>query len=296
VTVAQLDPPAEPLTEGPAGVRADKELVQRGLARSRGQAAELIRAGRVRADGEALAKPSVVITEETRLEVEPAPHDDDVGRGAEKLRGALADLADAVDLADSADVGDSADVKDDAALDATADAKADARVGPAVRGRRCLDVGASTGGFTQVLLEMGARSVTALDVGQGQLAAVVAQDPRVQERSRTNVREVQAAELGGTFDLLVADLSFISLTLVMPHLAALVHPGADLLLLVKPQFEIGRERLGSDGVVRSTQQQAESVAAVRRSAENEGLVVRRVVTSRRTGASGNIEFFLWASR
>ena len=157
-------------------------------------------------------------------------------------------------------------------------------------------MGASTGGFTQVLLEQGARSVLALDVGRGQLSPVIQDDPRVDERSGVNVRDVSAAELGGPFDLLVADLSFISLTIVLPALAALVHPGGDLVLLVKPQFEVGRDRLGSDGVVRSEQQRREAVEAVRSAARRDRLTVRRVVPSALSGASGNVEYFLWAVR
>ena len=242
--------------------RVDAELVRRGLARSRGQAGELIRAGRVRVDGGPAVKPAQPVDSDSVIDVERLPEDDDVGRGAAKLRAALTDLA----------------------------------PGPAIRGRRVVDVGASTGGFTQVLLHEGARSVLALDVGHGQLAARVADDPRVEERSGTNVREVTAADLGGTFDLLVADLSFISLTVVMPALVHLVHPTADVLLLVKPQFEIGRDRLGADGVVRSEQQRQESVASVTNAAEQHGLTVRRVVPSQLAGGSGNVEYFLWAVR
>jgi 23S rRNA (cytidine1920-2'-O)/16S rRNA (cytidine1409-2'-O)-methyltransferase len=242
--------------------RVDAELVRRGLARSRGQAGELIRAGRVRVDGGPVVKPAQPVDPDTVIDVERRPEDDDVGRGAAKLRAALTDLA----------------------------------PGPAIRDRRVVDVGASTGGFTQVLLQEGARSVLALDVGHGLLAARVADDQRVEERSGTNVREVTAADLGGTFDLLVADLSFISLTVVMPSLVQLVHPTADLLLLVKPQFEIGRDRLGADGVVRSEQQRQESVASVSSAAEQHGLRVRGVVPSQFAGGSGNVEYFLWAVR
>ena len=265
--------------------RIDAELVRRGLARSRGQAGELIRAGRVHVDGGPALKPAQPVDPSSAIDVQRGPEDGDVGRGAAKLRGALADLADQQGLGD---LGDPADL---GAGTGTA--------GPAyllIRDRRVIDVGASTGGFTQVLLAQGARSVLALDVGHGQLARSVADDPRVTERSGFNVREVGPVELGGPFDLVVADLSFISLTVVMPDLAALAHPHGDLLLLVKPQFEVGRERLGGDGVVRSEQQRRESVAKVRAAAEGCGLSVRRVVPSRLAGASGNVEFFLWATR
>ena len=166
----------------------------------------------------------------------------------------------------------------------------------AVRGRRCLDVGASTGGFTQVLLAAGAASVVALDVGHGQLAPAVAQDPRVEERSGTNVRDVTSADFGGGFELVVADLSFISLTLVLPVLAELLLPGGDLVGLVKPQFEVGRERLGKTGVVRSEEQRQQAVESAREAATRSGLTVQAVVPSRTVGVSGNLEYFLWARR
>jgi 23S rRNA (cytidine1920-2'-O)/16S rRNA (cytidine1409-2'-O)-methyltransferase len=252
--------------------RVDVELVRRGLARSRGQAGELVRSGRVRVNGSAAAKPAMPVVAEARIEVEPHPDDGDVGRGAAKLRAALVDLA---------------------ALD---DRGAGPAPGPPVAGVRAVDVGASTGGFTQVLLEGGAQLVVALDVGHGQLAPSLAVDPRVEDRPGLNVRDVRAEQIGGPFDLVLADLSFVSLTVVMPALAGLARPGGDLVLLVKPQFEIGRERLGKDGVVRSEQLRAESVAGVRTAAERAGLTVHGVVPSRLTGASGNVEFFLWATR
>jgi 23S rRNA (cytidine1920-2'-O)/16S rRNA (cytidine1409-2'-O)-methyltransferase len=264
--------------------RVDAELVRRGLARSRGQAGELVRTGRVWVDGAPVAKPARTVEPDAAIEVEPGPTDGDVGRGAEKLRGALADFADA-EIAD-AELGDVelGDVE---------------LAGPArlrVEGRRALDVGASTGGFTQVLLERGVRSVVALDVGHGQLAPSLAADPRVDERSGTNIRDVTVTELGGPFDLVVADLSFISLTLVLPRLADLTDVGSDLVLLVKPQFEVGRERLAGDGVVRSEPMRRAALRAVMAAAESAGFTVRQAVPSRLVGASGNVEFFVWASR
>jgi 23S rRNA (cytidine1920-2'-O)/16S rRNA (cytidine1409-2'-O)-methyltransferase len=246
--------------------RIDAELVRRGLARSRAHAGDLIRSGRVLVDGGPAGKPAQPVAAQAVIDVAGEPEDLDVGRGAAKLRGALADLA------------------------------TDGSKGPTVAGRRCVDIGASTGGFSQVLLAAGAASVVAVDVGHGQLAAAIADDPRVVERSGTNVRDVRPDDLGGPFDLLVADLSFISLTLVMPTLAELVRPGGDLVLLVKPQFEVGRERLGKTGVVRSEDQRREAVASVQDAALDCGLRVCRVVPSRTAGATGNVEFFLWALR
>jgi 23S rRNA (cytidine1920-2'-O)/16S rRNA (cytidine1409-2'-O)-methyltransferase len=247
--------------------RVDVELVRRGLARSRGQAEELVRTGRVHVDGLAARKPAMTVLADTAISVTPAPGDGDVGRGAAKLRAALADLAADPELAP----------------------------GPRIEGQRAVDVGASTGGFTQVLLELGARQVVALDVGHGQLAPALAADPRVEERSGTTVRGVRPEDLGGPFDLVVADLSFVSLTVVLPDLAGLVRPGADVVLLVKPQFEVGKGRLGKDGVVRSTALRREAVDTVRAAAQAEGLTDRAVVESRVAGASGNVEFFLWAT-
>ncbi|GMA85353.1 hypothetical protein GCM10025868_06030 [Angustibacter aerolatus] len=165
--------------------------------------------------------------------------------------------------------------------------------GPVVAGRRCLDAGASTGGFTQVLLERGAREVVAVDVGHDQAAPPLRADPRVDDRPGTSVRGLLAADVGGPADLLVADLSFISTGLVLPDLLALVRPGADLLPMVKPQFEVGRKRLGSGGVVRDPALRAEAVLGVATAAHDLGLVVRAVHASRWPGPSGNVEYFLW---
>jgi 23S rRNA (cytidine1920-2'-O)/16S rRNA (cytidine1409-2'-O)-methyltransferase len=248
--------------------RVDAELVRRGLARSRGQAGELVRAGRVTVDGQLAHKPAMTVLADAAIGVRAASGDGDVGRGAAKLRSALDQLA----------------------------ADPSTAPGPRIDASRAVDVGAGTGGFTQVLLERGARQVVALDVGHGQLAPSVATDPRVEDRPGTNVRTVTAADLGGRFDLLVADLSFISLTVVLPRLTGLVRPGADLVLLVKPQFEVGRSRLGKAGVVRDDALRRETVAAVRAAAERAGLTVRSVVESQVPGTSGNVEFFLWATR
>lgn len=230
-----------------------------------------MRSGRVRVDGSAAVKPAMPVPEEARIEVDARPGDQDVGRGAAKLRAALDGFAQLPGPTGRPPGG------------------------PAIRGRRAVDVGASTGGFTQVLLERGAAHVVALDVGHGQLHPSIASDLRVTERSGVNVRSADVADLGGPFDLLVADLSFVSLTVVMPALGALVAPAADLVLLVKPQFEVGRERLGRDGVVRSEAQRAEAVDAAHAAAERAGLTVHAVRPSQVAGASGNVEYFLWAS-
>lgn len=237
--------------------RLDQALVGRGLARSRAIAREYIDASRVLRNGVVVGKAGTRVTDDDRLEVlgEPERY---VGRAAHKLTGALQEFA---------------------------------AIG--VSGRRCLDVGASTGGFTQVLLERGAAQVVALDVGHDQLAESIRCDPRVIDRSGTSIRSVTAADLGGRFAVVVADLSFISLTLVLPVLAGLVDPAGDLIVLVKPQFEVGRERLGSDGVVRSGDQRAEAVMAVIDAADRAGLSVHGFTASAVAGTHGNQEYLLW---
>ena len=168
--------------------------------------------------------------------------------------------------------------------------------GLTVAGRTAVDAGASTGGFTQVLLHSGARSVVALDVGHGQLAATVAADPRVTERSGCTVRGLRPEDLGGPVDLLVADLSFISLTLVLADLTGLVHPGGDLVVLVKPQFEVGRTRLGKSGVVRRPADRRHALRAVAAAAAAAGASVRGIRTSPIRGGEGNTEYLMWLTR
>lgn len=242
--------------------RLDVELVRRGLARSREHAVELIEAGRVEVRGVQARKPATGV--DACAPVRVRADDGDPGyasRGGFKLAGAL-----------------------------------DAFPDIAVAGRRCLDAGASTGGFTDVLLRAGAASVVAVDVGYGQLAWAIRSDPRVQVLDRTNVRNLTPDQIGGPVDLVVADLSFISLRLVLPALVACATPAADLLPMVKPQFEVGRERLGSGGVVRDPQLRAAAVIEVARSARELGWHPRGVVRSALPGPSGNVEFFLWLRR
>lgn len=160
-----------------------------------------------------------------------------------------------------------------------------------VTGRRCLDVGASTGGFTQVLLEHGAAQVTALDVGHGQLVPTLAQDPRVRNLPGHNIRDADPRDLG-TFDLLVVDVSFISLTLVLPPLVSLARPTAHLLLLVKPQFEVGRERIGR-GVVTEPGEHAAALERVLGLGTALGWQSRGLERSPVTGTHGNTEYLLW---
>jgi 23S rRNA (cytidine1920-2'-O)/16S rRNA (cytidine1409-2'-O)-methyltransferase len=165
-----------------------------------------------------------------------------------------------------------------------------------VAGRRCVDAGASTGGFTDVLLRAGAAEVVAVDVGYGQLAWQLRNDTRVRVLDRTNVRHLDPGDIGGPAALSVADLSFISLRLVLPALSACTAADGDLMPMVKPQFEVGRERLGSGGVVRDPALRAEAVLSVAAVAERLGWATAGVCTSPLPGPSGNVEFFLWLRR
>lgn len=165
-----------------------------------------------------------------------------------------------------------------------------------VEGRRCLDAGASTGGFTDVLLRAGAREVVAVDVGYGQLAWSIRTDERVRVHDRTNVRSLSPGDIGGLADLIVADLSFISLRLVLPALVACLDPDGDLIPMVKPQFEVGKDRVGARGVVRDPALRAEAVIGVVACAASLGLQCAGVVASPLPGPSGNVEFFVWLRR
>jgi 23S rRNA (cytidine1920-2'-O)/16S rRNA (cytidine1409-2'-O)-methyltransferase len=165
-----------------------------------------------------------------------------------------------------------------------------------VEGRRALDAGASTGGFTEVLLRRGATEVVAVDVGYGELAWSLRTDDRVTVLERTNVRSLTPEVIGGPVDLVVADLSFISLRLVLPALTACARADADLLPMVKPQFEVGRDRLGSGGVVRDPEHRIRAVLDVGEVAASLGWGTAGVVASPLPGPAGNVEFFLWLRR
>jgi 23S rRNA (cytidine1920-2'-O)/16S rRNA (cytidine1409-2'-O)-methyltransferase len=237
-------------------------LVRRGLARSREHAAQLIAAGRVEVHGVLAGKPATGVEAGASLRVRADDDDPDyASRGGHKLAGALA-----------------------------------AFPGIEVPGRRCLDAGASTGGFTDVLLRNGAAEVVAVDVGYGQLAWSLRSDSRVTVLDRTNVRTLTPRLIGGAAALTVADLSFISLPIVLPALTACTLPDGDLLPMVKPQFEVGRERLGSGGVVRDPQHRADAVVRVAHRAAELGWRARGVARSPLPGPSGNVEFFLWLRR
>ncbi len=242
--------------------RLDAELVRRGLARSREQAADLIAAGKVAVAGQTASKPATQVSRDTPVTV--ADDGGDPGyasRGGHKLAGALAQFA-----------------------------------GLKVSGKRCLDAGASTGGFTDVLLRAGAAHVVAVDVGYGQLAWSLRTDPRVTVLDRVNVRSLDPSQVAPPPEVVVADLSFISLTLVLPALVACAAPDADYALMVKPQFEVGKGRVGAGGVVRDPADRAGAVRAVCDAAAGLGLGVSGVTASSLPGPAGNVEYFVWLRR
>ena len=237
--------------------RLDAELVRRGLARSREHAVDLIEARTVLVRGIPASKPATHVDPETSITLAET-RSDYVSRGGHKLAGAL-----------------------------------DAFSGVKVEGTIALDAGASTGGFTDVLLKRGAKKVIAVDVGYGQLAWELRQDSRVEIHDRTNVRSLSPEIIKDKVELVVADLSFISLTLVIPALKNVSTPDANFVIMVKPQFEVGRERLGAGGVVRDPELRTSAVKEVAESAFELGLGTVGVVASPLPGPSGNVEYFLW---
>ncbi|MCP2170125.1 TlyA family RNA methyltransferase [Goodfellowiella coeruleoviolacea] len=248
----------------PRRSRLDAELVRRGLARSREHASQLIAAGRVTVRGTVASKPATGVELDAPVVVRDDADDPNwASRGAHKLLGALAAFE---------------------------------PDGLRVAGRRCLDAGASTGGFTDVLLRAGAAQVVAADVGRGLLDWRLRTDERVVVRDRTNVRALRPEDIDGPADLVVADLSFISLRLVLPALADCLGADGDLVPMVKPQFEVGRERLGSGGVVRDPALRAEAVRDVVALAGSLGLRLHGATASPLPGPSGNVEYFVWLRR
>jgi 23S rRNA (cytidine1920-2'-O)/16S rRNA (cytidine1409-2'-O)-methyltransferase len=236
--------------------RIDKLLVERGLAPSRARAQALVMAGLVLVGEQRVEKPSETCSPDAPLRVRGAedPAARYVGRGGLKLEHALGEFG----------------------LDPT--------------GLVCLDVGASTGGFTDCLLQHGARRVVALDVGHNQLDWRLRTDARVESREGTNARHLRPEDFAERFDLITMDVSFISATKVLPALTQLLAPGGRIVVLVKPQFEVGRGEVGKGGVVRDPAQHARVVAEVNAAAEKLGLAARGVVESPVRGADGNVEF------
>lgn len=248
----------------PRRLRLDQELVRRGIARSREHASTLISEGKVKVSGQRATKPATGVTTDVAIVVDVDPDEPQyASRGAHKLLGALEVFE---------------------------------PLGLQVAGRRALDAGASTGGFTDVLLERGVSEVVAVDVGYGQLIWRLQNDPRVRVHDRTNIRDLTTELIDGTVDLVVGDLSFISLALVLPAIIAVAAPDADLALMVKPQFEVGKDRLGKGGVVRDPEMRAEVVLDIARHAASLGWGTHAAATSPLPGPAGNVEFFLWLRR
>lgn len=244
----------------PGRRRLDAELVRRKIARSREQAQTWIKDGLVEVGGFTATKPATVVEPGVSIKVHASAEDEWASRGAHKLLGALeAFEAQGLDVAK----------------------------------RKALDAGASTGGFTDVLLKRGAREVVAVDVGYGQLVWRLQNDERVKVLDRTNIRNLTPEMIGGPAELMVGDLSFISLKLVLPAIVECMAEGADLLPMVKPQFEVGKDRLGSGGVVRSPELRAEVTEEVASFAQTLGLTLQAVTASPLPGPSGNVEYFLW---
>jgi 23S rRNA (cytidine1920-2'-O)/16S rRNA (cytidine1409-2'-O)-methyltransferase len=235
--------------------RLDQLLVVLGLARSRTQAQALILAGRVQVAGGAAAKAGTLVPEDAAVSLKEAPRF--VSRGGEKLAAALAHF----------------------------------QVSPA--GKVALDAGASTGGFTQVLLLGGASKVYAVDVGYGQLDAGLRADPRVISLERQNLRLLPREAIPEPLDLITLDLSFISLTLVLPRMLEFLRAGGEALVLVKPQFEVGKGQVGKGGVVRDPALQQEAVARVAGAARTLGFQVSAAFPSPLKGPKGNQEYFLY---
>lgn len=241
--------------------RLDQALVARGLARSRTLAASWIRDGRVSVNGSPCTKPSLKVGDEDQLEVAASAAEEYVSRAGHKLVGALNTFTE---------------------------------IDPA--GLRCLDAGASTGGFTDVLLRRGAREVVAVDVGHDQLVPELRGDQRVRVFEGLNVRYLTTDQIGGPADLTVCDLSFISLTLVTDALGRATKDGGDVLFMVKPQFEVGIHNISRTGVVTSERERRRAVDGVISAAGRAGLEVKGRVESPLPGQDGNVEFFVWCRK
>lgn len=250
------------MTRSTARVRADALLVTRGLADSRAKAQALIMAGKVTSGPVRIDKPGMLVAPDAPLELAASPKF--VSRGGDKLDHALEEFS---------------------------------QLGLHVAGARCLDVGASTGGFTDCLLQRGAAHVVAVDVGHGQLADKLRSDPRVTVRERTNARDLVREDFPEGLDLVVVDASFIGIGKLIGPIAAILDPGKNLLALVKPQFEAGREAVSKGrGVIRDQQVRSEAIETARNAVTAAGFEIVGEVDSAVPGPKGNVERFVWARR
>lgn len=245
------------------GMRLDKALVAKGLATSRTAAQKFIAAGRVKVGNKVAKKPSVIVNASDKIRVSKQTTPDYVSRGANKLVAALAAFQDVT-----------------------------------VAGKNAFDAGASTGGFTQVLLQAGARHVTSVDVGHGQMAPEISQDARVTNVEGVNLRDFVAADIIAEHNwpvLVVGDVSFISLTLILPQLVSELNAD-DYILLVKPQFEVGKGNLGSGGIVNDPQLREQALDKVTACVRAQGLDIAGVIDSPLPGTHGNSEYLIWAHK
>ena len=249
--------PNDPFTEWP--VRLDMALTRLGLVRSRTEAQREIEAGNVLVNNKAVKQARAKVEEADTVELAGVrcPY---VSRGGLKLAAALDSFG--IDTA----------------------------------GLRCLDIGSSTGGFTDCLLQRGARHVTGVDCGHGQLDPALQSDPRVDNREGVNARSLAPTDFDDTFDLIVVDVSFISATLILPRLAPLLGPGGRLIVLVKPQFEVGQGNLGKGGIVQMEGARQDAVAKVKACAADNGMCVHGVIDSPIQGGDGNREYLIYADR
>ena len=236
--------------------RLDVALVERGLVESRAKAQSLIMARRVLVNGKHVDKAGTLVTGDDALAIEALEHPW-VGRGGMKLAHALREF------------------------------------GIDVTGKTCADVGASTGGFTDVMLKSGARKVYAIDVGYGQLDVSLRNDPRVVNREKVNARHLEASDFGERIDFASIDVSFISLKLILPAVAKFLE--GELVALIKPQFEVGKKDVGKGGIVRDDAKRSEAVASVVAFARELGFEVKGVIESPVKGAEGNVEFLMYAT-
>jgi len=238
-------------------LRLDRLLVERGFVESRERGQAIIIAGQVLVNGQKVEKSGSLVPGDADIRIlgEQMPY---VSRGGLKLEKALAEFT--------------IDVKE----------------------KTCLDVGASTGGFTDCLLQQGANKVYAVDVGYGQMAWKVRQDPRVVVIERTNIREMDAALIPEKADIAVIDVSFISLEKVIPSILLFLNPGAGIIALIKPQFEVGRGQVGKGGIVRDEASRAAAVEKVKTAFQNNGLDVKGIIPSPITGQDGNVEYLIYA--
>jgi len=235
--------------------RLDRLMVERGLAESREKAQALIMAGKVRVDGQKASKPGQAVAEDCAIDVLARPPY--VSRGGLKLAGALRHFA--IDVA----------------------------------GKVCMDVGSSTGGFTDVLLQAGAERVHAVDVGAGQLDWKLRTDPRVVLHEGINARALRPEDIGEPVDFLSCDVSFISVTLILPAIAAVLRPGGQMVILIKPQFEVGKGQVGKGGIVREPELHQAACQRVEMAVREIGFETA-VIESPIAGAEGNKEFLLYA--